>query len=114
MTDRELLELAAKAIGMNLAPWKPCGGGYYSYAGLGSDERKFWLPLIEGGDSFQMAVSLRLEIYIHEHDTRVVSADLVEVTETHGDNPHAATCRAIVRAAAEIERASQAAEERKS
>jgi hypothetical protein len=87
MNDRELLDLAAKAMGINPDSWEHCG----------------WQPLnIDTGDALQLAVKLRLEIYIHENDTQCIGPNLHRTIETHKDDAYAATCRAIVRAAAEI------------
>jgi len=101
MTDRELLELAAKAAGM---PWD-------QWVIDGDDS---WNPLTDDGDALRLAVQLGLDVCIdtpieREPHTHVIgfvgnSADTVDVIEAHGD-PYAATRRAIVRAAAEIGRA---------
>ncbi len=116
MTDRELLELAAKAVGRVgyrwcgrcfLAKWNDSDGGWFE---LGS----VWDPLNSDGDALRLAVKLRLRI------NREINCgcDIVEVfgpeaddmschctTESvENDDPYAATRRAIVRAAAEIGR----------
>ncbi|KDB70733.1 hypothetical protein [Bordetella bronchiseptica] len=101
-TDRELLGLAAKAAGMRLGGWEPCPGGFFTYSHRGSDERKTWLPLADDGDALRLAVKLRLEVYIHERDTRALGGNLDTAAEQHGTDAYAATRRAIVRAAAEI------------
>jgi hypothetical protein len=62
-----------------------------------------WNPLMFSGDAFDLAVRLRLEIYIHEQDTTVMTADLKLANEQHGADAGAATRRAITRVAAEIE-----------
>jgi hypothetical protein len=54
------------------------------------------------GDAFDLAVRLRLENYIHEQDTTLMTTDLKLANEQHGDDAGAATRRAITRAAAEI------------
>ncbi|MOA20606.1 hypothetical protein D3C78_1410600 [compost metagenome] len=61
-----------------------------------------WNPLIDDGDALRLAAQLRLEIYIHENDTRVVSGNLASASQEHGDDVLAATRRAIVRTAAAI------------
>jgi hypothetical protein len=61
-----------------------------------------WNPLTFSGDALDLAVRLRLEIYMHEHDTSVMTADLRLANEQHGDDAVAATRRAITRVAGEI------------
>jgi hypothetical protein len=92
-TDKELLEMAAKAAGV----------------GYADENDKFipfvpdsWNPLTNSEDAFRLMVRLRLEVYIHENDTRCISGNLDEATENHNGDPYAATRRAIVRAAAAI------------
>ena len=94
MTDRELLELAAKAAGIEIK---------YNYLGT-QDARCAWYPLTDDGDALRLAVKLRLTIY---HTSVGVSASEPEgrsMLELNGTDPYAATRRAIVRAAAEIGR----------
>lgn len=88
MTDKELLELAAKAAGIDYC------------------ERDFWFPLSDDGDALRLAVKLGLEIrtdgpYLIAVTPRYVDNELYE---ERGNDPYAATRRAIVRAAAEIGR----------
>lgn len=105
MTDRELLELAAKAAG--LTDW------YWSHADEsiklhGTDighewpEPQQWNPLDSDGDAFKLMVQLRLGTLFPTE----IGRDRVNVkghTESLALNdPYAATRRAIVRAAAEI------------
>lgn len=61
MNDRELLELAAKAIGGD-AVWSDIDGNLYT----GSPERS-WNPLDDDGDAFRLAANLRLEIIPGKH-----------------------------------------------
>lgn len=95
MTDKELLELAAKAAGIE---WNK------AYKAHLNENGAHWLPLTDDGDALRLAVDLRLEIYIHESDTRCVGPNVESLFEQHNDDPYAATRRAIVRAAAEIGR----------
>lgn len=90
-TDRELLELAAKAAGIELR-WHPDGTAY-------SDTRcsgywGVWNPITDDGDALRLAAKLYLWESIRLAH-RGVSADV---------DIYAATRRAIVRAAAEIGR----------
>ena len=109
MTDRELLELAAKAAGIE----KLLGFGIDSYAPYWINDPKqpeprYWNPLTDDGDALRLMSSLRLDILWAEHERSVVacndSSDDSPVAEKvrFTANPAAATRRAIVRAAAEI------------
>jgi hypothetical protein len=105
MTDRELLEKAAKAEGH---------GVYFDeLSGLTFMDDKFtgvlWNPLHNDGDALRLAVKLRLEILPLEGG----GVDVQRTTEQEpfgellaseiSTDPCAATRRAIVRAAAAIE-----------
>ena len=112
MTDRELLELAAKAAGIEIVgpiekyivqPNKEHIGGFIVRNNQGGDSA--WNPLTDDGDALRLAVKLGLGISIPLANKRTdvvsFSSSLVRAVEAHGD-PYAATRRAIVRAAAEI------------
>ena len=95
MTDRELLELAAKAAGMT-----GCCAEYENpdrLVFLLDESNKEWNPLEYDGDALRLAIILRLCIYTWEHFIEVEGIDVV-----FRDDPMEATRRAIVRAAAEI------------
>lgn len=107
LTDRELLELAAKAAGVEIKAvigdtfWRPDG--------------ITWNPLIDDSDALRLAVSLQMGIH---YESQVVVGELVGIVEIYHshdgegscrcvvealtDDPGKATRRAIVRAAAEI------------
>lgn len=90
MTDKELLELAAKAIDLD-TEWS------------GPHTPRTWNPLADDGDALRLAVKMGLFIDLHGKYTRVSwPFEPPKVAEQHGDDPYAATRRAIVRAAAEI------------
>ena len=97
MSDKELLELAAKAAGID---YRPVSG--WQFIG------RFpvvWHPLVNDGDAFRLAVKLGLLIDTnYNHGVGVGSASFEEVFEDNSVDPYAATRRAIVRAAAEIGR----------
>lgn len=101
MNDKELLELAAKAarveyIGEGYAR-KDIGGGHY--------ENYPWNPLNDDADAFRLAVTLRMDIRQYD-DAVVVWSDRGFIGTgriPHGNDPCAATCRAIVIAAAQLE-----------
>jgi hypothetical protein len=99
MTDRELLELAAKAAGLMTDGWHRDGGLAAWMPGQESKTWFNWNPLTDDGDALRLAVKLNLitgqDTAWHYH----YGAELAL-----GLDPYAATRRAIVRAAAEIGR----------
>ena len=125
MTDRELLENAAKAAGIV--------GEYESWTYQGFNEGirqvlngikcwKPWNPLTDDGDALRLMVRLRLHVKHfspYEDDFDIKPPGMVEVWQEDGedplhieyfkpgDDPYAATRRAIVRAAAEIGRSKE-------
>ena len=103
MTDRELLELAAKAAGIEAA-WRD-GEGLVCRNDAGY--RFFWNPLTDDGDALRLAVRLR-KLPVIEHwsdgDYWVYTCGHEGEANPLGNDPYAATRRAIVRAAAEIGR----------
>ena len=111
MTDRELLELAARAYEIrNILD--------VTYSGLwfndtNAEEDSLWNPLRVDGDALRLAVKLGimvsvelLEIPFTLAECRLFDQDnreyWVNNTVMHGTDPYAATRRAIVIAAAEI------------
>jgi len=107
MTDRELLELAAKAAGIESLWWTKDGNKLFQRNG---GEQKPWNPLTDDGDALRLAVKLRLDIGFEKlHTVSVgVSPHGKWITEYCDDGMGAdiseKTRRAIVRAAAEIGR----------
>ena len=109
MSDRELLELAAKAAGIDahVTEWSS------TVEDDEGDYLKPWNPLTDDGDALRLAVKLRISLMLAEtppgnpeviycltHDT---GPEWRTAKALHGD-PYAATRRAITRAAAEIGR----------
>ena len=88
MTDRELLELAAKAYGLEKAKLRI--------------EFNQWNPLADDGDALRLAVKLNLLLDVIEGASGVQALNIAFFSEIHHDDPYAATRRAIVCAAAEI------------
>ena len=91
--DRELLELAAKAIGLTLR---------YNYLG-GRDANQPWDPLEDDGDALRLAV--KLDIGTDSNLSKVWAFSCTRdicATEEKNKDAAAATRRAIVRAAAAI------------
>lgn len=116
MTDRELLEMAAKAAGIPV----PKNTGWEGISSDGtfwwSDDcegrrTRSWNPITDDGDALRLAVKLHINIEhlqtlagrnFHEVSAWPVGrGDCLAVVEIQGDQV-AATRRAIVRAAAEI------------
>lgn len=105
MTDRELLELAAKAAGE--VTGDRIGNPDYFNGVL-----KRWNPLTDDGDALRLAVKLRLtveqwfwgqEALVYDFKESTMREGLgVSVYEPYGTDPYAANRRAIVRAAAEV------------
>ena len=112
MTDKELLEAAAKAAGIDLQHRAMFGGdaapGYYKYPPGVPPLWTWWSPLTDDGDALRLAVQLRLEIDIHHTGIAVRTPCGLKVHVSPFDTADAndATRRAIVRAAAEIGRPS--------
>jgi len=96
-----LLERAARAIGAMRVEVIDGEGSVNLHFAEGSIVHS-WNPLMSSGDAFDLAVRLRLEIYIHEQDTTAMSADLKLANEPHGNDASAATRRAITRVVGEI------------
>lgn len=100
--DLVLLERAACAIGAMRVEVVD-GEGYVNLHFADGSILHSWNPLMFSGDAFDLAVRLRLEIYIHEQDTTAMTADLRLANEPHGNDAGAATRRAITRVAGGIE-----------
>lgn len=103
MTDRELLELAAKAAGINIFGWTP--GGHPTTDGAYTG---IWNPLTDDGDALRLAVRLHIKVLIGDawsvdHSTGE-HRTLFRVSPDEEPCQYAATRRAITRAAAEIGR----------
>lgn len=106
MTDRELLELAAKAAGIPVRWDDEAEVTLFRHA-IGTVP---WNPLTDDGDAFRLAVKLGLLVHCATKESNFASATLGRVviqsvlTGEHG-TPEEKTRRAIVRAAAEIGKA---------
>jgi len=108
MTNRELLELAAKAAGIELC-WVQNEDGIECSALPGVIPWILWNPLTDDGDALRLAVKLLIAIdpcdtwCIGAGATIVFNGDSVDICEPQdGGDLCTATRRAIVRAAAEI------------
>ena len=98
MTDRELLEQAAKVAGYRING--SVSGGLWISTNKGRSWQE-WNPLTDDGDALRLAVKLGMML-------KVVSGYVVATVNGEScydqlnPDPYAATRRAIVRAAAEI------------
>lgn len=115
MTDRELLELAAKAAGIKGLQFESDGTiqnranrptiPYECHGLLAAID---WNPLKDDGDALRLAVKLHLFIDATLPEVKVgwvvdcQSGLCEDLHEEQSADPYAATRRAIVRAAAEI------------
>jgi len=127
MTDRELLEMAAKAAGYRIdgPASKYMVQGYTFDSLLRVNEQgghSVWNPLTDDGDALRLAVNLRIDLSLWlyknsaEAKTHIGAGRGISLTsdnprpinshrEGNGNDSYAATRRAIVRAAAEIGKA---------
>ena len=122
MTDRELLELAAKAAGVfEQGEW--FDNWYVDENGVDKVSRQSfvvgnreWNPLTDDGDALRLAVKLKIHHRQYSNQVQIrgcwcrdgyieASCKDIEEREPIGNDPYAATRRAIVRAAAEIGKA---------
>ena len=101
MTDRELLEQAAKAAGPEIFGEPGC---YFRSLSENHSLVSGWNPLIDDGDALRLAVKLKLLIDASDGFSQVCDSEGVCIAHDHEhySDPYAATRRAIVRAAATI------------
>ncbi len=97
MTTRKLLELAAKAYGIDYP------------SGVDARFAQPWNPLDDNGDALRLSVKLGIDIKRHYYEGDYFvkcsyQGNHIAFTEQLNNNYYAATRRAIVRAAAEIGR----------
>jgi hypothetical protein len=106
MTDRELLESAAKAAGIP-APFQVLRDGTWVFD---EPRTKNWNPLTDDGDALRLAVKLEMRVVSpwQAGGYKRARADHIPTGKdgpwVEDADPYAATRRAIVRAAAEIGR----------
>lgn len=108
--DRELLERAAKAAGYSIDFEDPVNGFYVNGYDENGDPAAWWNPLTDDGDALRLAVKLGIRPGI---SGKYVGARWQPQGNAYlepigipcfeiGDDPYAATRRAIVLAAVEI------------
>lgn len=110
-TDKELLQLAAKAVGIKCDEVGPFvmrkeWEQFFGCAGEFREVKHEWNPLDDDGQALRLAVDLGLCVDISNgFDCTTIdyfANNDASLCEQHGSDKHAATRRAIVRAAAAI------------
>lgn len=106
-TDRELLELAAKSVGLKIIDWygeREPGGPWAHHTPRSVPDQVGWNPLTDDGDALRLAVKLGMNVEVNLDDgcTRIRDefGSLVLRNMFLDGDADAATRRAIVRAAA--------------
>jgi hypothetical protein len=99
-TNRELLELAAKAVGIEI--WFADDGGAW-----GGGDKCLWNPLEDDGDALRLMVELQIKVDFDRHANSVhaeywCGESRREAAESTNTDRVAATRRSIVRAAAAL------------
>lgn len=107
--DRELLDLAAKAVGIELMFPTRISDVWPRR----KDTWDLWNPLQDDGDALRLAVRLQLIVSNPGIDSWAQSYsrgddEWLTTREPHGHDPYASTRRAIVQAAASIQQAKEA------
>jgi hypothetical protein len=105
MNDRDLLEAAAKAAGIDVKKFVEQVTDYdsphYGIHAIQLDSTwNTWNPLEDDGDALRLAVELRLSIDLAGRMTKTETPSGDLFGELHHGDPRAATRRAIVHAAA--------------
>lgn len=106
MTDRELLELAAKAYGAGQYPETGTWEYFFERTRPGEDDFKDWNSLADDGDAFRLMVDKRFTVKVEDHEVEVFDEwgeCLVSIGMQTDEDYRAATRLAITRAAAEIQ-----------
>lgn len=106
MDDRQLLEMAARAAGMEGWVWSHSMDAMRSPARKTAhgDAHAYWNPLTDGGDALRLAATLEIDVLQRRSDPEVWAQAPMRPTicEPIGNDRTAATRRAITRAAASI------------
>lgn len=103
MTDKELLELAAKAA--NDKNIRIDSHGYFREIGEHEDGTLCmvnWNPLTDDGDALRLAVTLRINLDFLCENVFATHECGIDAIQSYNEGPCSATRRAIVRAAAEV------------
>ena len=107
MSDRELLENAARAAGIRLFVWGSKGAENFTVKNGDGSPGNRWNPLTDDGDALRLAVKLGMSVKVYDMTGMTMAYPMganadYGADEPHEDDPYAATRRAIVRAASSI------------
>jgi hypothetical protein len=99
--DRELLELAAKAAGIDVY-WNPRWNAFQREEPLrvSSEDRHVWVPLSDDGDAFRLAMTLGLDLRLSQYLPQAY--DIAPGVPLPDVDAFESVRRAIVEASAEI------------
>lgn len=108
-TDRELLELAAKSIGIRITGWGEADLYSRRKGEVAYIFGREWNPLTDNTDAVELAVELAGDYdFLHDENSKDFFRGAVEAQKPHNDNPYAvddrraATRRAIGEAVEKI------------
>ena len=109
-TDKELLMLAAKAVGLHVKATAVNTDDNFTGVIIGARHTKQkvrWNPLADDGDALRLAVDLDMDVCLSTFKKEVTAflycnGEIVSKSDIFGTDKHSATRRAIVRAAAAI------------
>ena len=101
MTDREMLELAAKAAGYDVL-WHDVWECFVHTNSQNHTNPEVWIPLDDDGDALRLAVKLNMALTFSADGNCHAEGLNGEYACECSSDPFAATRLAIVRAAAEI------------
>ena len=100
MTDRELLEAAAKAYGVTLNQWPDEDFLRADHAPLGQCWNPKWNPLTDDGDALRLAVKIGEPFVVRTRCVTTMGGLMEDFNPDIPGDDLRATRRAIVRAAA--------------
>jgi hypothetical protein len=101
MSDRELLEKAAKAAGLSMFVWGTKGAENFTIKLPDGSPGARWNPLTDDGDALPLAVKFGM-LFTYMHDRHEMFQRFYREELDNDLKPSEATRRAIVRAAAAI------------
>lgn len=99
--DRELLYLAARALGA-VQVEDVDGEEWLNLHFADGSTVNHWNPLVHGDDTFNLSTDTRMQITQRVDEVRIGHRSIPALYEPVGDDRRAATRRAVTRAAAEI------------